>query len=109
MCCKIKEIDDVVNENPDVYWKCLDDDDRNWSIQEEENIRKNFEFRIMLDPSYKSLQSNRMGRCHLEGLHSYDLLRNPQYYNLFQYEAVYTKDREKYINDGDRDDSNNAF
>jgi hypothetical protein len=77
LCCKIEKLNEVVSEKSDVYWKCLDDDDRNWSIQEEENIRKNFEFRCMLDTSYKSLQSNRMGRYHLEGLHTYDLLRNP--------------------------------
>jgi hypothetical protein len=55
LCCKIEKLNDVVNENPDIFWKCLDDDDRNWSIQEEENMRKNFEFRCMLDTSFKSL------------------------------------------------------
>ena len=50
-----------------------------------------------------------MGRCHLLGLHTYDLLRNPFYYNQFQYEAADVKERGKIIDDGDNDDSNNMF
>ena len=72
-------------------------------------MRKNFEFRCMLDPSFKILQSNRMGRCHLKGLHTYDLLRNQNYYNQFQYEAADVEGRDKLIEDEDQDDSNNAF
>ena len=50
-----------------------------------------------------------MGRCHLTGLHTYDLLRNPSYYNIYQYEAADVEGRDKLIDDGDDDDTNNAF
>jgi hypothetical protein len=50
-----------------------------------------------------------MGRCHLTGLHTYDLLRNPSYYNIYQYEAADVEGRDRLIEDGDNDDTNNAF
>lgn len=48
-----------------------------------------------------------MGRCHLTGIHTYDILRNPVYWQAFQYISAAIENRGKYIKDGDNDDSNN--
>jgi hypothetical protein len=39
------KIDEVI----DMYYKCLDDDDREWTIQEEDYFRDMFDLDIMLD------------------------------------------------------------
>lgn len=36
-----------VNEDIDNYFRCIDDNDRNWSIKEEENARKNLHMELL--------------------------------------------------------------
>lgn len=50
-----------------------------------------------------------MGRCHLTGTHTYDILRNPSYWQAFQYIAASVPNRNKFIKDGDDDDGNNSY
>ena len=47
-----------------------------------------------------------MGRGHLQGVHSYDILANPLYLDDFQYFSADMEDREKYIIDDDEDEDN---
>lgn len=61
----------------------------------------------MYEPAMQGLEQNRMGRCHLTGIHTYDILRNPVYWQSFQYISAAIPDRWKYIKDGDDDDTNN--
>lgn len=63
----------------------------------------------MFDSAMQGLQSNRMGRCHLTGTHTYDILRNPSYWQAFQYIAASVPERNKFIKDGDDDDGNNSY
>jgi len=44
---------------------------------------------------------------HLEGIHTYNILRNIKYTQLYQYTAVYTNERNDYIIDDDSDTENN--
>lgn len=44
--------------------------------------------------------------CHLKGIHTYDMLRNPEYYQAFQYYAADNKDRALMIVDDDNDEGN---
>jgi hypothetical protein len=40
-------------------------------------------------------------KFHLQGVHTYDILRNPAYYQAFQYFSADLPDRKEYIVDGD--------
>jgi hypothetical protein len=60
---KVGELE--LDEDIDNYYKCLDDDDREWSIKEEENCRKVLGMKILGDDTIASLKSNTMGKGHL--------------------------------------------
>jgi len=107
--CRLAQLDTEVQQNIDNYWRCLDDDDRNWSHIEEKNCRENLRMMTMFDSAMQGLSSNRMGRCHLTGIHTYDILRNQAYWQAFQYIAASIPDRNKFIKDGDDDDGNNSY
>ena len=62
----------------------------------------------MFDTAMHGLQSNRMGCCHLTGVHTYDILRIPQYWQAFQYISASVSDRNKFIKDGNDDNGNNS-
>jgi hypothetical protein len=95
-----------VDENLDNYFRALDDHDREWSIKEEENARKNLGLKTLDDETLHKLKTSRMGKDHLEGVHSYDILANPLYLDDFQYFSPYIENREKYIIDDDEDEEN---
>lgn len=42
--------------------------------------------------------------CHLQGIHTYDILRNPNYYQAFQYYSADNKDRALMITDDNHDE-----
>lgn len=71
-------------EKLDSYWRCILDDDREWSIIEERDYREKG-LRMLLDWQLHNFERNRLGRCQMEGIHCYDLLKNPFYYNAFAY------------------------
>lgn len=95
------DFDINVKENLDMYWKCLDEDDREYSIEEESNNNNCLNLRTMLDYSRKQLIANKTGRMSLQNLHCYDILRDPQYYQAFQYVAANTPGRAQIIKDGE--------
>ena len=47
-------------------------------------------------------------KYHLEGIHTYDILRNPLYQQAFQYYSADLIGRKDYIVDGDDDDTNDC-
>jgi hypothetical protein len=63
----------------DNYWAALNNNDRSWSIKEEENVRKLFpEFKILTDEQYENLiRIPKTNGETLIGTHSYDILCNP--------------------------------
>ena len=98
-----------VTENLDIYWKCLDDDDREYSILEEFNNRDKLNLTTMLEHSRKQLQSNKLGRMHLQNIHTYDILRDSAYYQAFQYFPANTPGRADLIDDGEDYDSDSEL
>ena len=96
------------NEEIDLYQNCLDDMDKQWSLMEEENSNK-YGIQTMLKETKDSFKEGKMAddKFHLQGCHTYDILRNPQYISAFQYFAADLPDREDFIIDGDDDTGNN--
>ena len=54
--------DIVLDETIDTYYKCLDDDDRQWTIKEESYYRDTFDLEIMLDETVKKLKNNKLSK-----------------------------------------------
>lgn len=95
-----------LDEDIDNYYNCLDDHDRKWSIMEEENSRSVMLMNILNNETLEKLKSTKMGKGHLQGVHSYDILANPLYLDDFQYFSADLPDRAKYIIDDDEDEDN---
>lgn len=75
----------TIDETIDVYQNCLDTDDRNFTLLEEANSLK-YGIRTMLSQTKKDIAEGRFNMsCHLKGIHTYDLLRNPAYHQAFSY------------------------
>lgn len=62
----------------------------------------------MLDNTLEKLKNNKLSKSHIQGIHTYDILRNPAYIDAFQYVAA-KWDRKELIQDDDDDDENNAY
>lgn len=62
--------------------------------------------KIINDESLEKLKTTQMGKGHLQGVHSYDILANPLYLDDFQYFSADMEDRKKYIIDDDEDEGN---
>lgn len=85
--CKINKIDisDIeVDEQIPVYQQCLDEDDRSWTI-EEENLLRSYGLQTMLDSEYMAISNNHQKdkNDHLQGVHTYNILRNILYITAF--------------------------
>jgi hypothetical protein len=114
-----------MNEEIDTYWNSLDDHDRRWSIEEEQQFRcfnkldltaygiqKTCDFKMLNDSSFTTLKSSSPGPKTLQGTHSYDILANPRYYGAFNYIPVAQegKDlRSDFIIDDDDDEGNDEW
>jgi hypothetical protein len=60
----------------------LDEDDKNWSLKEEANSLK-YGIRTMLKDTREAIKDGEIKdpkKFHLQGVHTYDILRNPAYY-----------------------------
>jgi hypothetical protein len=96
-----------INEEIDLYQNCLDDDDKNFAVMEEANSAK-YGIKTMLKSTKQSMKD---GKCkdlvkfHLQGVHCYDILRNPLYVSAFQYFSADLDNRKEYIIDGNKDES----
>ena len=96
-----------LDEEIDKYQNCLDDDAKRWSVEEEHNIRS-FGIQTMCQCTYSSLEKGRRKEMHLQGVHTYDILKNPIYTQAFQYVSADTPNREDYIVDYDADEGNDC-
>ena len=103
------DFDIDVRENLDIYWKCLDDFDKDGSILEEYNNRQNLKLTMMLERSLKQIQSNPKGRMTLQNIHTYDMLFDQGYFWQFRYVSNQAPMRHKIINDGKKYDENSEF
>jgi len=82
----IDDFEKKLEELLDIYYKCLDDDDRQWSIEEERNCREalgDMSHKTVFDSTFDQFKSTRMGKLRLTGVHTYDLLRNNKYIQAF--------------------------
>lgn len=109
--CKRVGIEDIeVDEDIDLYQNCLDKDDQNFTLKEEENMRK-FGMWTQLNETMKRVKGGVLSKpeMHLQGIHTYDILRNPVYHQDFQYFAADLDERESYIiDDNDCEDDDTA-
>jgi hypothetical protein len=99
-----------INEDIDTYTNCLDENDRRWTIQEELNMKDCYNISTKQDEIIEDIKNGWMKRSdmHLQGVHTYDILRNPSYIKAFSYFSADDKYRESVIIDGDNDSNNNA-
>lgn len=80
-----------LDEDIDNYWESLDDHDILWSYQEEHNARDNLGgMKIVSDETFKKIKNLKNVRDDapfegktLQGVHSYDILANPNYLASF--------------------------
>lgn len=110
-CCKWAMIEDIeIDEDIDAYPNCLDDDDKEWTVQEEMNMRNCYTLKCISDETIQEIYAGHLKKpdMHLQGVHTYDLLRNPIYIKEFQYFAASDADRESVIADDDRTEDNDA-
>lgn len=109
-CFPVLAIGDIeIDEEIDNYWSSLDDDDRKWSIREEENARAGCGFPILTDDQQQALlKAQKTTGKTLQGVHSYDILANPLYLDDFQYVSAAEDDRNEMIIDDDLDEGNDA-
>ena len=113
-CCRMQSLmlDEIrVDEDLPSYQDVLDEDDKNWTIKEEENCRQ-YGMQTMLDHGFNEIKNAKQfdmktGK-HLQGIHTYNILRNPAYITQFQYFSADLPDREDMIVDGDQDESNDC-
>lgn len=97
-----------IDEDLDNYFNTIDDEDRNWSIKEEENARNVLGMTITTDETMQRFRETKLGASHMKGTHCYDILANEQYLDDFQYFSPALDDRNEYIKDDDEDESNDA-
>ena len=98
-----------LNEDIDTYWSALDDEDRKWSIKEEENARDLITSKLLTEDQYYRLQKfPKTKGATLLGVHSYDILANPLYLDDFQYVSAAEDDRDLMIIDDDTAEDNDC-
>ena len=91
------------------YWAVLDDHDRKWSQREEHNNRANLNLPLLTEEMYDMMENTTKTKGKtLQGVHSYDILANPLYFDDYQYVTAAEDDRNEMIIDDDADESNDA-
>jgi len=94
----------------DNYFKAVDENQRDWSVMEEEHARKNLgDLEILTEITYNGFKHNTSSKeNNIQGVHTYDILANPNYVDAFQYVPACTPNRNLYIIDDDSDEENDA-
>lgn len=60
-CCKFAMLDELeINEDIDRYTNCLDDDDKDWTVQEELNMRNCYGIKCYEDRAFEAIQNGHM-------------------------------------------------
>lgn len=100
-----------IDEGLDNYFKTLDENDRNWSLEEEKYYRKNLGLRVLGEYEKHKLEEVKEGENVMKGgAHCYDILASEQYAKDFQYfSPALGDDRAKYIKDADDDEDNDMM
>ena len=108
--------DSEIEEEFAPYFSNLETVDKHWSIREEQYNRRQFKYSTMpnatLDDYKKGIVKEGEEVRTVQGIHTYNILRNPKYMELFQYltPAIGSnKLRNSYIKDEDTDTSNNVI
>jgi hypothetical protein len=65
-----------IDEDLDNYFHTIDENDRNWSIKEEENARAELGMHILDNYTLDRFKTTKMGESHMKGTHCYDILAN---------------------------------
>ena len=99
-----------IDEDLPNYFTTIDDEDRNWSIVEEENARSELQMHITDDYTIQRFRETKMENAgaHMKGTHCYDILANEQYLDDFQYFSPALDNRNQYIKDDDEEEGNDA-
>ena len=110
LCCKRFILEDLeINEDIDLYQNCLDSDDKGFTEKEEQNMRT-FGIQTISDETLKQMRESQMQEnMHLQGVHCYDILRNPIYQEQFQYFSADNAARESMIIDADDEEGNDQY
>ena len=99
-----------IDENLKNYFETIDADDRQWSILEEENIRKNYAMKTLTDETLDRFKKTKQkAEEPIQGVHCYDILANPDYAAAFQYVPSDVPHRSLMIQDDDEDESNDII
>lgn len=100
-----------IDEGLDNYFKTLDTNDRNWSLEEERYYRKNLGLRVLGEYEKHKLQEVKEGENVMKGgAHCYDILASEQYAKDFQYfSPALGEERNCYIKDDDEDEGNDMM
>lgn len=106
-CCK-KDVQ--VTQVIDNYFKAVDHNQRDWSVEDEKHGREKLgNLRILSDRTYQKFKEEKSTEeNNVQGVHTYDILANPNYVDSFQYVPCCTPNRAKYIIDDDSDEENDA-
>ena len=98
------------------YFSNLETVDKHWSIREEQYYRRQFMYSTMPNATLELYKSGKVEKGEefrtVQGIHTYNILRNPKYCELFQYltPAIGSnKVRNQFIKDEDTDTSNNVI
>jgi len=96
----------------------LDDKARRWAVEENRYATEELGLQILTKKQRAALESSEQTRSELiaakpnlrslQGVHSYDILNNPLYFDDFQYISASTPNREQYIIDDDSDEDNDC-
>lgn len=78
---KVGEIE--VDEDLDSYFNTIDNEDRNWTIKEEEYARNTLKIKTLSDETLEKFKKAKRGVNQMKGVHCYDILANPLYLDDF--------------------------
>lgn len=108
LCSCFEHKDMLVDEDIDLYFNCLDDEDKHWAIMEANNAKFTLKMDLFDQDYIMKVSKARQGKNSLKGVHSYDILANPLYFDDFQYFSAAMEDRQDYIVDDDSDEENDC-
>jgi hypothetical protein len=99
-----------IDEGLPNYFETIDDNDRNWSITEEEYSNKYLGVKALDTYTFEKFRTTTIGQKHMKGTHCYDILANEVYAKDFQYfSPAVGEDRNLFIRDDDDDEGNDAI
>jgi len=78
ICVKgIFEVKLHIDEDLSNYFDALEPDDREWWVKEEEHVRNEYSFKVLIDESLQKIRTAKVAHNCIQGVHCYDILANP--------------------------------